>query len=140
MFEMTPFSSKNDFMPSLFDQFEKQLFGGFRNDFSPIKTDILDKGDHYLVEAELPGFDKDDIEMSVNGDTMVLKAERKAEKEEKKDNYIRKERSYGSFTRSFDISNIKADQISASYQDGVLAITLPKKEETTDEVKKIEIQ
>ncbi len=140
MFEMTPFTAKNDFMPSLFDQFEKQLFGNFMSDFAPMKTDIVDKGDHYLVQAELPGFDKDDIEMSVDHNRLTIKAEHQTESEDKKENYIRKERSFGSYCRSFDIENIKADEIAASYKDGVLNVTLPKDNASHDEVKKIEIQ
>ena len=80
----------------------------------------------YVVH--LPGFKKEDIKLSVNGDTLTIKAERHSdfEDQDKKSGYLRCERSYGSYSRSFDVTGVDVSQISASYTDGVLRIRLPK--------------
>ena len=134
MFEMMPFGRHNRM--STFDpfremeKFEQSFFGNaWGGDF---KTDIQDQGDSYLLEADLPGVKKEDIAVDIDGDRMTISAHRSAETEEKDDNsqYLRRERSYGSFSRSFDISNIKSEEISGAYHDGVLTLTLPKKNPT----------
>lgn len=117
------------------DNFEKSFFGDpfdFFNDgaLADFKTDITDEGDHYKLEADMPGFAKDDIHIEINDSTLTLSAERHSEHEDKDNHgkYIRCERSYGSFRRAFDISNVKADEIKAKYRNGVLTLTMPKKE------------
>lgn len=94
------------------------------------RTDIRDEGDRYIIESELPGFDKDDITVDIADGYMTLKASRSTENEEKDDkgNYIRRERSYGSYSRSFDLTGVDADRISAEYKNGVLEMVLPKLE------------
>mgnify|MGYP000265725696 CR=1 FL=1 len=116
------------------DEFEKKFFStpfGFfdTNVLDEFKTDIKDEGDRYELEADLPGFDKKDIHLDINGDMLTVSAERHSEHEEKdkKNKYVRCERSYGSYSRSFDVSAIQQDKIRASYKDGVLELTLPKK-------------
>lgn len=93
------------------------------------KTDIKDNGDSYTLEADLPGFDKKDIHLDVNGDMLTIHAERKAEQEEKddKNNYVRCERSFGSYSRQFDLSSVDADHMKATYDNGVLKLEMPKK-------------
>ena len=140
MFELTPFNRKNNYIPSLFDEFEKGFFNNFASGLSTIKTDILDKGDHYLLQAELAGFNKEDIHIDVDDDRLTISAEHKEETEDKNDNYIRQERSYGSFVRSFDVSNIKTNMIDASYKNGILELKLPKKAEEAKTAKQIEIR
>lgn len=119
-------------------------FGAFfgRQDLAEFKTDVTDEGDHYLMEADLPGFDKKDIHLDINGDTLIVHAERhsKAEEKDQQNRVVRVERSYGSYSRSFDISAINADGIKAKYENGVLTLTLPKKEATTPETKRLEIE
>jgi HSP20 family protein len=111
---------------SLFDDFEKDLFSMTRS--QSFKTDIKDEGDKYVLEAEMPGIPKDDIKIDINGDTLTIAAEHEESKEEKDDKkYIRRERTFGSFTRSYDISGISAENISADYKDGVLILNMPKK-------------
>lgn len=92
------------------------------------KTDIRDAGDAFLLEADLPGFRKEDISLSLNGDAMTIKAVRHSDYEDdgKKGAYLRCERSYGTYTRSFDVTGVEVSQISASYNDGVLRVRLPK--------------
>ena len=138
MFGITPFE-RNDFW-SPFREFEKEFFKGFAP-VSQFRTDIKDEGGSYIMECELPGFDKDEIKIDIDGDTLTLRAERKSGNEEKNDNgYIRRERSYGCYKRSFDLSNINSDAIDASYTNGILKLTLPKKEKVQPEVRRIEIK
>lgn len=120
-------------------------FAFFGNDFwnsvsQELKTDITDAGDSFKLEADLPGFNRDDIKIDLIGERLTVSAERKSETEEKETSgYIRRERSYGSFKRSFDVSNIDTSNISASYNDGVLCMTLPKKSELVPENRTIAI-
>ena len=89
--------------------------------------DVFEKDDKFVVKAELPGMKEDDINISVVGDTLTIKGERKAESESKEDDYYYCERSYGSFSRSLAVpSNVDAKKIEANYEDGVLEISLPK--------------
>jgi HSP20 family protein len=86
--------------------------------------------DNYYVEAELPGMSKDDIQVEVENNVLSLRGERRFEKKEEKSSYHFVERSYGSFYRSFALpKNVDSDSISAEYKDGVLHLTLPKREE-----------
>ncbi len=130
-----------------FEDLERGFFGypfGFVNDkpFGGLKTDITDEGDHYLLEADLPGFDKKDINIDINGDTLTVSAQRRSRHEEKdeKDKIIRSERSYGSYTRQFDISEVNAEAIKAKYENGVLQLELPKKENTLPNARRLEIE
>jgi HSP20 family protein len=92
-------------------------------------VDIKETDNEIQIKADLPGMKLEDIDVSVDGDQLVIKGERKVEREEKEKDYIRVERSYGSFYRSFSIgAPVKADEIKASYRDGVLEISLPKAE------------
>lgn len=130
------------------EEFEKSFFGNplgsffGMQDLAEFKTDVTDEGDHYLLEADLPGFDKKDIQLDINGDALVVRAERhsKIEEKDKKDKIVRIERSYGSYSRSFDVSGIDTDQIKAKYDNGVLKITLPKKQTAILEGKHLEIE
>ena len=113
------------------DELERAFFGDGRSTkMAAFSTDIKDNGDHYTLEADLPGVKKDDIKLDLTDNVLTINAERHSEYEEKdkKGNYVRCERSYGSYARSFDISGIKAEGIKASYNDGVLSLTLPKKD------------
>ena len=113
------------------DELERAFFGDGRSTkMAAFSTDIKDNGDHYTLEADLPGVKKDDIKLDLTDNVLTINAERHSEYEEKdkKGNYVRCERSYGSYARSFDISGVKAEGIKASYNDGVLSLTLPKKD------------
>ena len=92
--------------------------------------DIFEKGDKLVVKAEVPGMKEDDIHVSVEGDTLTIRGEKKTESEVKNEDYYRCERSYGSFFRSAALpSTVDASKIEADYEDGVLEVTLPKKPE-----------
>jgi HSP20 family protein len=89
--------------------------------------DVFEKDDRFVVKAELPGMKEKDIDVSVVGNRLIIRGERKAESEVEKKDYYYSERSYGSFSRSIDIpSDVDAKKIEASYDDGVLEINLPK--------------
>ena len=94
------------------------------------------------MEAELPGFKKEDISVDVKDGYLTISATRNEEKDEKneKGEYIRRERRYGSFSRSFDISQIDQAGISAGFENGVLKLVLPKIDSHEKEIKKIEIK
>ena len=141
--DMTTFNPWHDM-----DEFEKAFFsnpfGSFFNTpaLNQFRTDVTDEGDHYLLETDLPGFEKKDITLDIHDDTLTIRAERKSKVEEKdqKDKVIRMERSYGSYQRSFDISGVDADQIKAKYTDGVLCLTLPKLERSLPQGRRLEIE
>ncbi len=91
--------------------------------------DVCENDDEIIVKAELPGVKSDDIEVSVQGNTLYLSGEKKEEKEESHDNYRHVERRYGRFSRAIPLpGNVNADKIKARNVDGVLSITLPKLE------------
>ena len=93
-------------------------------------VDVFEKADKFVVKAELPGRKEEDVDVSVIGDTLSIKGEKKTETEIKDENYYRCERSYGSFYRSIPIpSNVDANKIEASFEDGVLEVALPKSAE-----------
>ena len=146
MFGLTPYTRRNS--ASVYnpfrelDELERTFFGG--NALAEFKTDITDNGKEYLLEADLPGFDRNDIHVDINGETLVITAERKTEKEDKKDNdkngYVYRERSFGSFTRSFDLSGIDTEGINGNYTDGVLRLTLPKREPAQPASRRLELK
>jgi len=89
--------------------------------------EVFEKEDKFVVKAELPGMKEEDIDVSVVGDTLTIKGERKAETEVKEEDYYCCERSYGSFFRSIALpSTVDAQKIEASYEDGVLEVSLSK--------------
>ncbi len=93
-------------------------------------VDITDTADKVMVKVEIPGMEAKDIEISLSGDILTIKGEKKAEKEEKGENFYLVERSSGSFSRSLRLPNmVEGDKIEASYKHGVLTLTCPKKEE-----------
>ena len=107
-----------------------------------VLTDIQEDGDNFVLEADLPGFKKEDIHVDVADDRLTVSAERHSnfEDKDKKGNYLRCERSYGSYARSFDISGIDAAGIKAAYADGVLRATLPKQKEVPASSRRLEIE
>ena len=144
MFELIPFDrhfrSAASFDPfRMFDEMDRRLMNAAPA-VSAFRTDVLDTGDAFKLECELPGFKKEDIKLDVENDCLTISAERKAENKDEKDNYIKRERFYGSFTRCFDVSGINVDAIEASYTDGMLNVTLPKKAAEVPASRRLEIK
>ncbi len=103
-------------------------------------VDVYETEGGYVLKAELPGVSKEDIKIDINDNVLTLKGEKKFEEKTEKDNYLRIERSYGSFTRTFALSDkVDSENIKAAYKDGVLEVTLPKKEEAKPKEIKVEI-
>ena len=145
MFELTPFDRRHHNLATFnpFSEIEDMERNFFKSpSLAEFKTDIKDNGDSYLLEADLPGFKKEDININIDENYLTISAERHSEIEQKdkKGNYVRCERSYGSFSRSFDVSGVKADEIAAEYKDGVLKLTMPKKESTSPSSRRLEIK
>lgn len=140
MLELMPFakSMMNPFYEM--DKMTRSFFGDVST--QAFRTDVKDNGDHYTLEAELPGFQKEDIHIDVEGDHLTIQAQRKTEDTQKDEqgNYLRRERYYGAYSRSFDISQIAGDQISAAYENGILRLELPKKTVVTPTARRLEIQ
>ena len=144
-------TAKNNSL-SFFDPFremeelEKDFFGvPYGRRFPATKaygTDIRDEGDKYVLEADLPGFNKEDIKVDVSEGVMTVSAERKHECENKDEEgrYVCRERSFGSYKRAYDLSGIDADAISAKYADGVLTLELPKIAPAVPESRQITIE
>ncbi len=100
-------------------------------------VNITDNKEDYKIELAAPGYDKEDFKIEVEDGILTISSEKKTEKEQKKDNYSRKEFSYQSFTRSFQIpENTLSDKIDANYTNGILRLIIPKKEATTTKSKK----
>lgn len=127
----------------LFNSFSNKF--GFANEnedemenavWSPL-TDISEDNDNYYMHLDIPGVDKNEVKISYSNGNLIIKGERKDEKETKKSEYHRIERSFGKFYRSFTLpEKVKEDMIEAKFKDGSLSITIPK----ADEVKPKEIE
>ncbi len=103
-------------------------------------VDIYETNDSFVVSADLPGLNKDEIQIDLKDNTLTLKGEKKFEEKVSKDNYIRVERAYGSFVRSFTLpENVVPEKIKAKYKEGVLEVTIPKKEEAKPKQIKVEL-
>ena len=142
MFEMMPFEYSNDLLDS-FQNFEKNFFSEIGRSFSGFNTDIQDTGKEYVLEAELPGFNKEDIHVDVQDGVLTISAkheEKQDEKDEKSGKYVRRERRYGSYQRSFNLNGVDAKNIQGAYENGVLKLTLPKEQPTVPETHRIEIK
>ena len=144
MFELIPFDHSLRRMAN-FDPFREmeemeRSFWGSGRSVSAFRTDVIDTGDAYQLQSELPGFTKDDIKIDVENDVLTISAERKLDNKDEKPNYVKRERFYGSFSRSFDVSGINVDGIEAAYTDGVLTLTMPKKVEQAPAKRSLEIK
>jgi len=132
--------STQDRFSRLFNEALSPLFEGSATEartWSPA-VDVFETDQNVVLEAELPGLDPKDVEVRVEDGTLYLKGERKFENEVKEDNYHRIERSYGSFVRSFTLpSSVDGDKAVADYKNGVLTLTLPKREESKPKTIKI---
>ena len=125
-YSMTPFDFFEDFSRNLFNDFKSNL----------IKTDIHETDNEYIVEAELPGISKDNIQVTYEDGVLTISGQQQTDTvdEDKKGKLIRSERSLTSVRRQYLLENVKEDEIKASYSDGILKVTLPK--DSNKEIKK----
>ena len=141
MFGLTPYRS--NYYVSAYDpfkemeEFERRFFG---QRTPAMKTDIRETENAYILESDLPGFSREDIHAEINNGYLTIRAEHKSENEDKNESYLRRERSYGSFSRTFDLDGIDAEAITASFKNGVLTLELPKMQQKVEEARKVEIK
>jgi HSP20 family protein len=134
-------AAMQDRMTRLFgDVYLRDEDTGFRGSWTPA-VDIFETDGHDLVlKAELPGMTREDIEVTVENSTLVLKGTKKFESEVKDENYRRIERAYGTFHRSFTLPNtVDAAKVSADYKNGVLTVKLPFREEAKPRTINVEV-
>ncbi len=129
-----------------------RLFDSFFGDFSPVRleegfggyfprVDVKETNKEVVVEAELPGLDEKDIDITVSDDVLTLRGEKRLEREESQGGFYRMERSYGSFYRDIPLPcEVQTDNVEAVFRKGVLTIHLPKKPEAQRRAKKIAVK
>jgi len=126
----------------LFDDFfDDSLFNKKEKNF--MKTDIKEKKDKYIIEMDLPGFEKENIKLELNNGYLTITGKQENNIDEEEEKYVHKERFYGECTRSFYVGdNIKEEDIEAEFKNGMLKIDIPKKEEQKEipDTKQIEIK
>ncbi|MBP1996559.1 Hsp20/alpha crystallin family protein [Paenibacillus eucommiae] len=147
MFDLVPFRKRNDdlfgqMLKSFNEVFDPNALAPLHGNTRSFRTDIREKEYAYLIEAELPGFTKEDIEIDVNDKYLTIRAARNQVEEEKdeKGTIIRRERHYGQFARQFYVENIEEDGIKAKLEDGVLKLDIPKKVKKEPSSKRIGIE
>lgn len=139
MYGITPFGRNPLNLFSVFNDLDRDFFSDTMQ-INSCRTDIRDAGDKYIMEAELAGFDRDDINIDIKDSYLVISAERKNSSDDKEKKYIRRERSYSSYKRSFDVSDVDTENVNAEYKNGVLTIDLPKKKHEEPVSRRLEIK
>jgi HSP20 family protein len=104
-------------------------------------VDVYEEKDEIVVKAELPGMEKNDVEVNISDSELTLKGEKKKEEKIEEEDYFRCERSYGSFVRSVELpTDVQADKVKASFKNGILEVRLPKTEEAKTKEIKIKVE
>jgi HSP20 family protein len=135
-------SSLHQEMDRLWDRFmgETPLVRRITGEWWPT-VDVSETKDNFLIKAELPGMDASDVNVSVSGNVLTIKGEKRKEEEEKDEHHYRAERYYGSFQRSFQLpSSMQAEKVEATFDKGVLRVILPKVEEAKKKDIKIKVK
>jgi len=116
----------------------------FRTDEMEVRApvvDVFEDKNDIVIKAELPGMDKDNIEVNLTDNTLTIKGEKKKEEEVKEENYYRCERAYGSFVRSVELPKaVHADKVKASFKNGILEVRVPKTEEAKAKEIKVKVE
>lgn len=130
-----------DFWSRPFPRLWRPSFGRLRSiSLEAPALDVYEEKDDLILKAEIPGLSKDDIDITIEGNTLTIKGEKKKEEEIKEEDYYRCERTFGAFSRSIDLpTEVKADKVNASFKNGVLEIRLPKTEEAKKNVVKVKV-
>ena len=110
------------------DDFFRNFFWGRDAWSDAFRVDVRDKGDHFLIEAELPGVSREQVHVDVEDDVLTISCDMGSCERDEKESYLYSERRCGHLQRSFTLSQVKEDEISAEYKDGVLKLTLPKEQ------------
>ena len=149
MFGLTPYNRRNSEvqrarngldMSAWFDNFFNDSFFPFAySNNIGMKVDIKENDKNYVVEAELPGVNKDEINVELRDDRLTIMVQRDESNEEESDNYIRKERRNSSMSRSFYVSGVKPEDVNAKFDNGVLTISLLKTEDQKKKQHRIDI-
>jgi len=163
--EITPYKERNlanrddvftRGFDSIFDDFRRS-FDTLMAPFVPMRTsiassgryptryplcDLIDQGETFLVRAELPGIKKDEVDVQLNKDTLVIQAETKGESEESNGNYLHRERSYSRISRTIRFpEEVDPSKVKGEMEDGILNLTIPKKEPKPEEkLRKVELK
>lgn len=140
MFGLIPFRTHNikevggTFADFISDFFNDDFFSpmGMLDGMGKFSADVRETDNEYLVSAELPGVNKEDIKLDYEDNNLIIKARRQEVHDESRDSYIRKERSYGEFSRAFYLDNVNKEGIRARFENGELKIILPKQVKTED--------
>jgi len=139
MFGLIPYKRNIDkIINSMFEDF-------WLEDYRPVysnrmRVDIREDEEKYILEAELPGIKKEEIVLEAKDNILTISIEKDEKIDEEKENYIIKERRYGSMSRSFSIDNVNIEKIKAKFENGILSVTLPKLESKNNKSKKINIE
>ncbi len=139
-----PFRGLSTLQDQMNRLFEDTLFRG-RSSESALTTwapavDIYETENALVVKADLPDVNEKDLDIQVENNILTIRGERKFERDVKEDNYLRVERAYGSFSRSFSLGNtVNTEAIKAEYRDGVLTLTIPKREEAKPKQVKVSV-
>ena len=141
MYGLSPIERGEKNLFRYLDRMEQNLWGSLTDEFTRFRTDVLEAEQEFVLQAELPGFSKQDIHLDVEEGCLTIRASHQMDLEKQERNIVRRERKYGVFSRSFSLDGIDADRITASYKDGILEVKLPKaKTEQKQPAKQIEIQ
>ncbi len=139
---LRPFEEIQMEMDRLFNDAFREIGFGRDTDLSMLSpdVDIYEKDDRLFAEIEIPGIDKKDIDISIEDHVLTIKGEKKSEREDKGRNYHVVERRYGRFQRAFRIPEyIKAEEIKAKFDNGILTVEMPKKEEAKKSSIKVKV-
>ncbi|NEZ47884.1 Hsp20/alpha crystallin family protein [Clostridium niameyense] len=149
MFDIVPFRRSNKLIRKN-DAFDKFLSEIFNDDLFSLlnansietnfRVDLKETEDSYLIEGDLPGINKEDINIEFNNNYLTISAKREDSIENNNQNYVKRERRYGEFKRTFYIHNVDDTNITAKFNNGVLKLNLPKLEKNNSNIKRIEIQ
>ncbi|WKB37044.1 Hsp20/alpha crystallin family protein [Terrilactibacillus sp. S3-3] len=129
-----------DFLPSWFDEWGRNAFHGLN--VGAFAADVQEKGNAYIVKVDLPGVTKENIHLDYDQGLLTVSATRQQETNENAEDgsFIRKERATGSYSRRFALDGVDEEQITATFNDGVLTVTLPKRRDALKQNKQITIE
>lgn len=144
-----PVMSLHNRMDQLFDDLYRQfglpqwpaIGGGLADGFFRPSVDIKENRDHYILHVDMPGVEKDDVKVEVEGDALIIRGEKRQERDDSNDNYHFVERRYGAFRRILDLpADARSEDLKAKFQNGVLTITIGRNPEKAGNARQIEVE